>query len=73
MINPSLVGLKEWADSLIVDYPDQNVPILLFEMDWQRWASELIKSSIFSNSSIPNPHNLIEWREWARWVYGILQ
>ena len=50
MINPSLVGLKEWADSLIVDYPDQNVPILLFEMDWQRWALELIKSSIFSES-----------------------
>jgi len=73
MINQSVINPSEWANSLIVDYPSQNIIILRDEEKWQSWAAELTKSSIFSNSSIPNPHSFVEWRDWAKNVYAILQ
>lgn len=73
MINPSLSTLLEWAHSLLVDFPEQAPLILTDESDWKRWAAELTKTSYFSNSSIPNPNSFVEWRDWARQVFAILQ
>lgn len=72
MINPKRIPLQEWAHSLLVDYPEQNLPQLQSDNVWREWAAEVIKSPLFSNPSIPNPYAIDDWKEWAALVYGII-
>lgn len=69
MILPEFISLQDWAASLIIDFPDENIPLLLDEKQWKEWGSYLIYLDAFQENEAPDPLKYDDWREWARQVY----
>ena len=78
---PEYIGLKDWAAALIVDFPNENLPILENEKEWQDWGVKVISTGVFAKGSIPAPFsvkegkksiNFDQWQEWAKIVYNIM-
>lgn len=83
MIQPEYINLNNWAASLLVDYNQDNIPLLYDEKKWEIWAVDLINTAPFRGRSIPTPDTIKEdreikynqnekWRKWARIVYFIM-
>lgn len=70
MMLPLNTTLKRWADSLIVDYPTDNIPILSDEKDWKRWGDFLIQETSFADNQAPGTFPFSDWQTWALAVYG---
>jgi len=69
MILPEFISLQDWAASLIIDFPDENIPFLSDEKNWKEWGSYLIYLDSFQENEAPDPFNYNDWRDWARQVY----
>lgn len=69
MMLPVLVDLKTWAASLIIDFPTDNIPILLDEKDWKRWGNLLILENTFSVNGAPETDQFNDWRTWAQYLF----
>ena len=72
MMIPTKADLKTWASSLIVDFPQDNIPILSDENDWERWGSILIGCQSFASNAAPPPRAYGDWRDWAINVYKVM-
>lgn len=85
MIKPEYISLEDWAGSLLTDYANYNLPILMQEEDWKTWAEDLLSVEPFRNKDIPYPEQVMNklqqekaddailWQEWARVVYFLTQ
>lgn len=71
MIMPIMIPLLEWANSLLIDFPDDNLPILEKEEDWKEWGENLKLSDNFSN--IPTTYGYDNFNDWAYEVYYIME
>jgi hypothetical protein len=78
---PEYISLKDWAAALIVDFPNENLPTLENEEEWQEWGTKVISTGVFAKGSIPAPFSVQEgkkatnfekWQEWAKIVYNIM-
>lgn len=69
MIIPSFISLNDWAASLVIDFPTDNIPILVSENDWQSWGDLLIQENSFSEADAPSTALFTEWRPWADAVF----
>lgn len=69
MIIPINISLKLWADSLIIDFPDDNVPILRDESDWKSWGNFLVQENTFVNNGAPGTVAYSDWKQWAQDVF----
>ncbi len=78
VIWPERISLKYWADSLVSDYSDENLPTLTNEEEWQKWGALVAGTGIFQKASIPSPisrgdqNTFKEWNKWAKAVYAIM-
>lgn len=81
MVMPKYITLKNWAGSLNIDYPNDILPILRNEEEWEEWATIVANTGTFKNAAIPTPASLKKeqnnnepsnWNEWAKTVYYIM-
>lgn len=68
MIIPSFVSLLDWANSLLIDFPSENVPVL-YNDNWKEWGNMLIDGPLFSANGAPPTDTYSEWQPWAYAVY----
>lgn len=69
MMQPINTTLQEWAQSLIVDFPYDNVPILLEDAEWKEWGNFLGTELTFADNTIPQTDTYDTWDIWANDVY----
>lgn len=78
---PEYIDIKDWAANLIVDYPDEYLPILEDADKWEDWASIVAGTGVFARNDIPAPFSVTEgekkqefkdWQEWAKTVYNLM-
>lgn len=66
MMIPLGVSLKNWAASLIVDFPKDNVPALINDSHWQQWGDLLIQEDSFAINGAPGTLGYSDWKSWAQ-------
>jgi hypothetical protein len=69
MMLPINTTLKRWADSLIVDFPFDDIPILSNEENWKDWGNFLIQRTSFANNQAPGTSPFNDRFAWAMAVY----
>lgn len=78
---PEYIDIKDWAANLIVDYPDEYLPVLEDADKWEDWASIVAGTGVFARNDIPAPFSVTEgekkqefkdWQEWAKTVYNLM-
>ena len=72
MILPIAINLKNWANSLIVDFPNDNIPILTQEENWKQWGDRLVQSRSFINNNAPSTGLYDDWQSWANHVFFVM-
>ncbi len=68
MIQPIRIDLNKWASSLVVDFPNDNIPILKND-DWKTWGNDLIQENSFYVNSAPSTFGYPDWNSWAKAVF----
>jgi hypothetical protein len=78
---PFNINLKYWAACLVSDFPNENLPVLEDEKQWQEWGTIVANTGAFQRANIPAPLSFKEggrkevftdWEKWAKIVYTIL-
>ncbi len=69
MIIPSGVSLKDFAGSLLIDFPNDNIPILSSDKDWKVWGSLLIQETSFANNGAPGPGLYKSPNDWTKALF----
>lgn len=72
MILPIGINLTNWAASLIIDFPESNIPILTNEREWRRWADELVQDEVFLINNVPSSFSYKDWQTWASHVFYLM-
>ncbi len=69
MTSPQGLSLLFWADTIFVDFPNDNIPVLVDEDNWKTWGEDLVAATTFSINSAPSPANYDDWHTWAQDIY----
>lgn len=69
MMIPNDATLSDWAASLIIDFPQDNVPVLRDEKEWKLWGNLLIEENSFAINGAPGTSEYTDWKSWAREVF----
>ena len=69
MVQPRYITLSNWAASLVIDFPDDDVPILMNEKDWKKWGNRLVECSTFAQNAAPGTAFYKDWQSWAMDVF----
>ena len=72
MMLPNFAPLSVWADSLFIDFPNDNIPRLENEDDWKRWGNFLVQENSFVNNGAPGTQLYSEWKTWAEAVFKVM-
>lgn len=72
MMRPQYVDLKDWAASLIIDFPFDAVPILIND-DWRAWGNYLAQCTSFANNGAPGTANYDDWLKYADAIYYTME
>ena len=70
MIIPEYIDMLDWANSLFIDFPDQDIPALLDVNEWKPWAEEIRLCPKFSE--VPSTWGYSEFKDWAMDFYMIM-
>lgn len=66
IVLPVGIDVLDWAASLVIDFPRDDVPRLDDPSAWQQWAERLLQSPSFLLA--PRPDAFSDWRSWAESV-----
>lgn len=69
MMLPEFTNLKDWANSLKVDFPTDDIPYLDDENNWKDWGNVLIQATSFCQNDAPRPDNYSDPLSWAKDVF----
>lgn len=69
MMIPRFTSLKDWANSLVIDFPDDDIPLLRHEDDWKSWGNFLIQEDSFADNAAPTTDTFKDWKSWADRVF----
>lgn len=72
MVLPEFITLPNWAMTLIIDFPDDNVPLLTDEKNWRDWGDLLVQEGSFIENNAPGTLYYKDWKEWADEVYFVM-
>lgn len=72
MMIPNFVSLKNWSHSLIIDFPSDNIPVLMDEENWKTWGNHLIQENSFSKNGAPSTKNYPDWKSWAKDIFKVM-
>jgi len=68
MILPYGISFDDWASSLNIDFPNDNIP-LLYNSDWKSFGEVLVSCESFISNSAPSPSSYNDVQEWMMDVY----
>jgi hypothetical protein len=69
MIIPIFTDVYTWANSLIIDFPDENIPILYNDTEWKDWGNQVSRLDSFLEAAAPGTELYDTWQTWADEVY----
>lgn len=69
MMLPQFTNLTTWANSLIIDFPKDNIPFLDKEENWHQWGNNLIQCNSFIKNNAPSTNTYEDWKPWAQRVF----
>lgn len=69
MVLPIGIELLEWAANLLIDFPNDNIPLLFDEDQWRLWGDELVQCTTFAQNQAPQTGDYDDWNTWAQGVY----
>jgi hypothetical protein len=69
MMIPDYATINEWSSSLLVDFANDNLPILTDNKDWKSWGNYVIQADSFSSNACPGTDMYDNWKDWAGEVY----
>ena len=70
MIMPVDITFPLWAQSLIIDFPTDNIPQFIEEHDWKLWGNFVAQEVSFAAQGAPGTHGFKEPLAWAMAVYN---
>lgn len=72
MVQPRFISLANWAASLVIDFPDDDIPLLYNEKDWKNWGNFLVQCTNFASNGAPGATFYKEWQPWAMDVFKVM-
>lgn len=81
VIFPEYISLKDIAAALVFDYPDEPLPILEDEANWQEWGQIVAGTGIFARAAVPPPFSIVggkkessfgTWQDWFKTLYTVM-
>lgn len=69
MMIPEFTDFKTWANSLIIDFPTDDIPLLYDEDKWKEWGNVLIQTTSFAENNAPQPETYADPLKWAKDVF----
>ena len=64
---------EQWSSSLVVDFPDEEIPSNTEEENWKSFAAFVCSLNNFSAKGAPPPLLTDDWREWGKNLFRIMQ
>jgi hypothetical protein len=61
-----------WTNSLLIDYPVDNIPILLSKDKWRSWGGQLIQSDSFAENNAPGPTTDKDFKSYAERLFYVM-
>lgn len=71
MMIPYGTNARDWFSSLLIDFPDSEIPILQKEEDWREIGNNIKMSADFDE--IPDTSAYNNWRDWAYDFYYVME
>lgn len=78
VIWPYNIKLDQWAATLVGDFGEEALPLLLKESDFEKWGTIIAGTGIFAQAGVPSPSIIRSqdpqerWVKWAKIVYTIM-
>lgn len=72
MMIPLNTTLSTWAASLVVDFPQDNIPLLYNDGEWKKWGNQLIQETTFVQNGAPGTLSYSDWQPWAQAVFNTM-
>ena len=69
MMIPEFSNISNWANSIIIDFPNDDIPLLYNEDDWKAWGNSLVQSTTFAQNNAPSTQRYDDWQTWAKDLY----
>lgn len=69
MMIPEMTDLRNWAASLITDFPEDDIPLLDNEQNWKDWGDRLSQCSTFIQNNSPGTQHYDTWEKWSNRVF----
>ena len=69
MVNPQGMDVLSWADTIFVDFPTDDIPILTDPYLWKTWGNDLVTCDTFTANNAPDTDDYDNWFSWAEQVY----
>jgi hypothetical protein len=69
MIVPKDVTMKQFAASLVVSFPTDNIPFLDKEENWKQWGNRLIQEQSFADNGAPSTDGFSNKLIWAQALF----
>lgn len=69
MVIPINIKAKAWFASLVIDFPDDNIPILDEDSDWKEKGNLLIQENSFAIQNAPPASRYRSFSPWAMEVF----
>lgn len=73
MMLPEFTTLSQWGTSLFIDFPNDNIPILVNENDWKSWGNFLIQENSFDENNAPGTDDFDHWQSWAQALFYAME
>ena len=70
MISPVNIAFPLWAQSLIIDFPTDNIPVYIEGHDWKLWGDFVSQEISFAKQGVPGTQGFEERMSWAMVVYN---
>lgn len=67
---PLGITFELWAESLIVDFPQENIPLYIKGQDWRLWADFIAELTTFADNNTPGSLGFKTPILWAKAVYN---
>lgn len=69
MTLPIGITLSYWAASLVIDFPNDNIPLLSSEDQWKPWGNILVQTNSFASNGAPGTDLYSDAPTWMQAVY----
>ena len=66
------ISLKLWADTLIQDFGQDDIPFLDHEDNWREWGNRVVGETSFIKNNAPRTEGFETAEKWAQAVCGVM-